>query len=70
MRGIVRERARHLLQGVAHALPVGYDEAMQRFIVRNSWGTGWAINGYCTFPYTHLLDANLCDDFWTVRVMK
>jgi C1A family cysteine protease len=44
-------------------LAVGYDDARQRFIVRNSWGTGWAIKGYCTFPYVYLLDANLCDDF-------
>jgi C1A family cysteine protease len=51
-------------------LAVGYDEARQRFIVRNSWGTGWAIKGYCTFPYAYLLDRNLCDDFWTVRVVE
>jgi C1A family cysteine protease len=51
-------------------LAVGYDEAKQRFIVRNSWGAGWAIKGYCTFPYAYLLDANLCDDFWTVRVVE
>lgn len=51
-------------------LAVGYDEARQRFIVRNSWGTGWGIKGYCTFPYAYLLDANLCDDFWTVRVVE
>ncbi len=51
-------------------LAVGYDEGKQLFIVRNSWGTGWGIKGYCTFPYAYLLDANLCDDFWTVRVVE
>lgn len=51
-------------------LAVGYDESSQRFIVRNSWGTGWAIKGYFTMPYTYLLDANLSDDFWTIRLVK
>ena len=51
-------------------LAVGYDETRQHFIVRNSWGTGWGIKGYCTFPYTYLLDANLCEDFWTVRLVE
>ncbi len=51
-------------------LAVGYDDAKQYFIVRNSWGAGWAIKGYCTFPYAYLLDENLCDDFWTVRVVE
>lgn len=49
-------------------LAVGYDDAKQRFIVRNSWGTDWA--GYCTFPYAYLLDGNLCDDFLTISVVE
>ena len=48
---------------------VGYDDAQQRFIVRNSWGTGWGMAGYFTMPYTYLTEANLSDDFWTVRVV-
>lgn len=51
-------------------LAVGYDDTSQRFIVRNSWGTGWGIKGYFTMPYTYLLDANLADDFWTIRQVK
>ena len=46
---------------------VGYDDAKQRFIVRNSWGTGWGQKGYFTMPYAYLADRNLSDDFWTVR---
>ena len=38
-----------LLGGHA-VLAVGYDEAEQRFIVRNSWGTGWGKKGYFTCP--------------------
>jgi C1A family cysteine protease len=48
---------------------VGYDDSKQRFIVRNSWGTTWGIQGYCTMPYAYLTDSNLASDFWTIRVM-
>jgi len=48
---------------------VGYDDAQQRFIVRNSWGTDWGMAGYFTMPYTYLTESNLSDDFWTVRVV-
>jgi C1A family cysteine protease len=51
-------------------LAVGYDESSQRFIVRNSWGTGWGMRGYFTMPYSYLLDGDLSDDFWTIRLVK
>jgi C1A family cysteine protease len=51
-------------------LCVGYDDSQQRFIVRNSWGTGWGIQGYFLMPYAYLLEENLSDDFWTVRVVS
>src|SRR5580700_3007413 len=50
-------------------LAVGYDDASQRFIVRNSWGAGWGMGGYFTFPYAYLTDASLSEDFWTVRLV-
>jgi len=46
---------------------VGYDDAQQRFIVRNSWGPGWGMAGYCTMPYTYLADHAYSSDFWTIR---
>ena len=46
---------------------VGYDDKAQRFIARNSWGTGWGKKGYFTMPYAYLADRNLSDDFWTMR---
>jgi C1A family cysteine protease len=51
-------------------LAVGYDDSIQRFIVRNSWGPGWGIAGYFTMPYGYLTDSNLSDDFWTIRSVK
>ncbi|HTD39358.1 MAG TPA: C1 family peptidase, partial [Mucilaginibacter sp.] len=53
-------------------LVVGYDDNNDtgRFIVRNSWGPGWGLQGYFTMPYEYLLDANLSDDFWTIRLVK
>lgn len=30
---------------------VGYDDKYRSFIVRNSWGTDWAWNGYSYLPY-------------------
>ena len=58
------------LVGGHAVLAVGYDDANQWFIVRNSWGNGWGIKGYFTMPYAYLTDENLSDDFWTIRVVK
>ncbi len=51
-------------------LAVGYDDAQQRFIVRNSWGTNWGMQGYFTMPYPYLLNSHLSDDFWTINIVK
>ncbi len=49
-------------------LAAGYDDVKQRFIVRNSWGLSWGLNGYFTIPYSYLLDPMLASDFWTISV--
>jgi len=48
-------------------LAVGYNDAEERFIVRNSWGEDWGMKGYFTIPYKYVADRNLSDDFWTIR---
>jgi C1A family cysteine protease len=60
------EKSERTLGGHA-VLAVGYDDAQQRFVVRNSWGTGWGLDGYFTMPYAYVADRNLSDDFWTIR---
>lgn len=51
-------------------MAVGYDDATQRFIVRNSWGAAWGKKGYCFMPYTYLTDPNLAADMWTIRMVE
>jgi C1A family cysteine protease len=57
-------------QGGHAVLAVGYDDATQRFTVRNSWGKDWGLNGYFTMPYAYLTSTDLADDFWAVRILK
>jgi C1A family cysteine protease len=51
-------------------LAVGFDDQNQWFLVRNSWGPDWGMQGYFTMPYQYLLEENLSDDFWTVRLVQ
>jgi C1A family cysteine protease len=49
---------------------VGYDDKTKRVLVRNSWGIDWGLKGYFTMPYAYIADANLADDFWTLRAFE
>lgn len=51
-------------------MAVGYDDSLNVFIVRNSWGPLWGMAGYCHMPYAYLLDDNLAADFWTIRIVN
>jgi C1A family cysteine protease len=48
-------------------LAVGYQDATQTLIVRNSWGTEWGDNGYFYMPYAYIEKLKLAQDFWTIR---
>jgi C1A family cysteine protease len=48
---------------------VGYNDATQQFIIRNSWGNQWGLQGYFMMPYAYATNSNLADDFWTIRLL-
>jgi C1A family cysteine protease len=50
-------------------MAVGYEDANQWFLVRNSWGRGWGLAGYFTLPYAYLIQSGLASDFWTIRIV-
>jgi C1A family cysteine protease len=50
-------------------MAVGYEDANQWFVVRNSWGRGWGLAGYFTLPYAYLIQSGLASDFWTIRIV-
>jgi C1A family cysteine protease len=58
-----------LLGGHA-VLAVGYDDATQHFIVRNSWGPHSQDKGYFYIPYSYLTESGLADDFWVIRLIE
>jgi C1A family cysteine protease len=64
-----------------HAVAVvGYDDTtgdstaplprppVPSFLCRNSWGTGWGMEGHFWIPYQYVIDPNLSDDFWSIRL--
>jgi C1A family cysteine protease len=63
-------RANESMLGGHAVMAVGYDESKQWFIVRNSWGRKWGMQGYFTLPYAYLLQASLSSDFWTIRQVE
>lgn len=58
-----------LLGGHA-VLCIGYDDATQRFLLRNSWGSDWGDKGNFTLPYEYLLSQDLSDDFWAIKIVE
>jgi C1A family cysteine protease len=51
-------------------LAVGYDDSSQTFWVRNSWGDGWGLKGYCKMPYGYLTSSGLASDFWALYTVE
>ena len=66
--GVVPMPAPHEKVVGGHAVvAVGYDDAAQRVIVRNSWGPAWGQAGYFTMPYDYITNPKLAADMWTIR---
>ncbi|MBW0117246.1 C1 family peptidase [Pseudonocardia abyssalis] len=66
------QRESQLAQHGGHAmLCVGYSDADDVFIVRNSWGAEWGDQGYCYMPYAYLMDpAQNGGDSWIIRQVE
>ena len=45
---------------------VGYNDESKTWLMRNSWGANWGMDGYFTLPYKYLLDPDLSSDFWNI----
>jgi C1A family cysteine protease len=45
----------------------GHDDTRQAFKVRNSWGTGWGLNGYYYMDYDYVF-SELASDFWVIKL--
>jgi len=46
---------------------VGFDDNRQSFIVKNSWGPKWGLNGYFYMPYAYTASPDLAEDFWIIK---
>lgn len=45
----------------------GYDDSKNAFKVRNSWGTGWGLNGYYYMDYDYVF-SSMASDFWVIKL--
>ncbi|PSL48018.1 xylellain [Chitinophaga niastensis] len=57
------------VEGGHATVAVGYDDARQAVLVRNSWGENWGLKGFFWMPYAYISSAAYCSDFWTIRVV-
>ena len=64
----VPDTASESLQGGHAVLAVGYDDAKQALLIRNSWGPEWGIGGYCWMPYWYVTSGHASD--FTVIMME
>lgn len=68
--GVVEMPSGKMIGGHA-MLCVGYLRGGSQFIVRNSWGAGWGIDGgYCLFPKSYLAHPDLVADLWVLSSIE
>ncbi|BCS83059.1 putative peptidase C1-like protein [Cotonvirus japonicus] len=66
--GIVKLPGTYEQEIGGHAVcAVGFDDNKNSFIVKNSWGAKWGLNGYFYIPYNYVADKDLASDFWIIQ---
>ena len=50
--------------GGHEVLAIGYDDDKAAFLIRNSWGASWGLDGNFWFPYQAAADPNVLQDSW------
>jgi C1A family cysteine protease len=48
---------------------VAYDDAVQKFLFRSTWGVWWGSAGYATIPYAFMENPEFTYEAWTVRLL-
>ena len=56
--------ASNYVEGGHAVMVLGYDDARQVLIIRNSWGASWGDHGYFYMPYAYVTPDNV-SDIWT-----
>ena len=51
-------------------LIVGYDLADKTYLIRNSWSSGWADQGYFRMPFETMDTWANAEDFWTIGAIE
>lgn len=64
----VPEPGERLVGGHA-VVAVGYQDEMERVIIRNSWGRGWGEAGYGFLPYWYF-ESGLTSDYWALLLAE
>ena len=55
------------LEGGHAVMITSFFEDKKAFLIRNSWGKSWGLDGYFYMPYEYILNPKLAGDFWTIR---
>lgn len=67
--GVMTMPQRNERQEGGHAVAmIGWDDAREAFVCKNSWGGNWGVNGGLFYmPYKFATSRNYASDFWTLN---